>query len=384
MSNLTKEFATLNLMPSVNSKKQTSNLWNFAIAISIAKNQNLKDALKLKSLVDSTLEHTLQGDTWIYQLEDSHLTKTKEERATLLTQGRPHNLHFQINLKVKEKKRAGAIAKLIRGIPEFKDLSIYVAPASNNGKAALRDYCMKSESQVAGPWADKTIYLGADLINPSDFTPGQKKLLKYLILCDPVTCSKREIIWIYDPVGGSGKSAFKKYCQFKKKWAGFTYGATRDILYLVSKFANKRVYFFNLSKTRSADVSENELYCALEAIKDGDFLSTKYEPKMVMMNPCHVVVFANHLPNISQMTRDRLRIIKWNPLPRDVSRDNFVFDWSAEGTETLTLEQVREIQADVNPAPPSKKRKTTTDSTPLYRWISSISTNYAVPMEQEK
>ena len=381
MPTLSNKFAKLyiNGMP-----KQSNAVYNFSLRISIPKDKNLDDALKLVGPVRSLLETSMNADTYIYQLEDSHLTKTQEERDSL---EHDHNLHFQAFLKVKTKVRAGALIKILNEDEHIGKFSKNLTPASNSGKAALRDYCMKGASQVAGPWADKAIYLGADLITEQLMSAPQKKLLKFLVACDPVVHSKRQIIWVYDPMGGSGKSAFKKYCQFHKKWVGFTYASSKDILFLVSKFPNKRVYFFNLSKTRTADVSENELYCALEAIKDGDFTSTKYEPKTVLMNPCHVVVFANHLPKASLMTRDRLKVLKWNPLPREVIADSFEFDWSCDGQEEMTIEQVRK-ENEASEEPPRKKRKLNTESNNNSGnyWIykSPLSTEYKAPMNQEE
>jgi len=282
-------------------------------------------------------------DNYVFQLEDSRIGKV------------PHNLHFQMWLHTEEKHRASALIKVAC---ESGFSGMAITPASNAGKLILKKYCMKSDTRVAGPWADREIYMGRDLISLAGMTLPQKKLLDYLMQCDPVEHSHRLIIWICDERGASGKSAFKKFCSYHYGWPGFSYCNAKDMLYIVMKFPNKRVYFFNLSKTRSADVSENELYAALESIKDGDFTSPKYEPQNVLMNPCHVVVFANHWPKSELLSRERLKLIRWKPLPLSMVKSKFKFDWSCQGSEEVTQEEI----AGYEKLLPKKRQRTTYDA----------------------
>jgi len=50
-------------------------------------------------------------------------------------------------------------------------------------------------------------------------------------------------------------------------------------------------------------------YSGLEQIKNGCFSSPKYKSAMFLMNPPHVVVFANQLPNSTNMSADRFVVI---------------------------------------------------------------------------
>lgn len=329
---------------------QSTQIYNFAARFSIPKTRDAVYAEGLVPEFSEFLEEYLNADRYIYQLEDSWKIKTPAEIAEIRSSWHPpqhfpnHNLHFQVYFHTKQKTRVSTLLKICNST---RFSGMYLAPASNAGKLSLKKYAMKNESRVAGPFADKPIYLGADLVSRSTFTPGQANLEDFLLRCDPIRFSKRKVIWIYDPIGGSGKSAFKKYCQYNYGWVGFSYASAKDILYIVNKFQNKRVYFFNLSKTRSAEVSESELYAALESIKDGDFVSTKYEPTCCMMNPCHVVVFANHLPRMSALTRGRFEIIKWSPLPdRIVAGQEFVHDFNTCSSRLLSLEDVERELSD--------------------------------------
>lgn len=331
---------------------RSSPIYNFAARFSIPKNQDQAYGEGLVPEFTEFLEEQFDADKYIFQLEDSWKEKTSEEIEEIQSMWHPpqvfptHNLHLQVFFHTKQKTRVSTLVKILA---ESQFSGMYLAPASNAGKASLKKYAMKKESRVAGPFADKPIYLGADLVTRSSFTEGQLNLETFLLRCDPIRYSKRKVIWVYDPVGGSGKSAFKKYCQYHHGWVGFSYASAKDILYIVNKFQNKRVYFFNLSKTRSAEISESELYAALESIKDGDFLSTKYEPETVMMNPCHVVVFANHLPRMSALTRGRFEIIKWSPLPeRIVAGQVFEHDFNTSTSQLMSPEDVeRELEQTV-------------------------------------
>ena len=49
-------------------------------------------------------------------------------------------------------------------------------------------------------------------------------------------------------------------------------------------------------------------YVALESVKDGIFMSGKYESGMVIYNCPHLVVFANLPPHRDQLSEDRWKI----------------------------------------------------------------------------
>lgn len=343
---------------STSEKGRSSPIWNVCARFSIPKDKDRVFAEGLQEKFEFHLKE-LGADKYIFQLEDSYITKTKDELEEIKAKypaplvAPTHNLHFQVFFHLKNKKRVTHLIKM-NNESEFKGM--HMRPASAKGVNALSEYCMKAESRVAGPWSDSPLYLGADLITRDQMSKQQSNFLNYLDACDPVKHSHRCIEWIYDPVGGSGKSAFKKWCQYHRKWVGFTYAAAKDILYIVSKFPNRRVYFFNLSKTRSSEVSENELYAALESVKDGDFLSTKYIPEQIMMNPAHAVVFANHVPKAGTLTRGRLRVHKWDPLPASMIKSKF--EWDFGGT-VMTEQELSDAQAEAQVSEPkeSKKRK---------------------------
>lgn len=334
-------------------------LFHFSFRLSIPKDKDQAFAEGEVPDFLSLVTDVFAADKYVFQLEDSFTEKTQEEKDA---SEHTHNLHFQGYFHVEKKVRAGKLVKLLQA-SKYKGWSNSLTKASVLGKAALKNYCQKPETRVAGPWADRPIYLGADLITKANMVPQQKALLNYLLQVDPMTHGRRMSLWIYCPKGGSGKSAFKKYCAFHHKWLGFTYSKSHDILYLVNKFPNRRVYFFNLSKTKSSEVSENELYAAIESIKDGDFVSTKYEPEFCLMNPCHTVIFANHLPNLAAMTRKRFKVLHWKPLPSNLLGADIEWDFECDEIDEEQCKALyAEEQALQEAANPGKRKRDVSDT----------------------
>ena len=63
---------------------------------------------------------------------------------------------------------------------------------------------MKDQSRVAGPWADRKIYMGTDLWSEEKMPKWQQTMLS--IIKKPP--GDRIMHWIYDPIGRNGKTKF--------------------------------------------------------------------------------------------------------------------------------------------------------------------------------
>lgn len=223
--------------------------------------------------------------------------------------------HFQGWIKLDYKDRPDHFAKAL-ALP-----GVHLSPASNAGKAALKLYSMKADTRVIDPVVKnpervaaeakkaESKYTGQDL--PKDLLPWQANL------CDELAKRKphsRQILWIADPKGGGGKSMFAKYMAFHHGAAVLAWGDSKDVLYSIAKMEQEqgapRICLFNLTRTKPKLFSSDDLYASLESIKDGMFVSTKYESRTVFMDVPHVVVFANCLPDGDKLSKDRWRIIK--------------------------------------------------------------------------
>lgn len=174
--------------------------------------------------------------------------------------------HFQGYFHTVKRKRATQLNKQFK----FLDKGAFIKESSINGINSLKSYCMKKDSRICGPWADKYIYMGEDL--PNKLLGWQEDLKNYML--GPV--EKREIIYIYDKKGGGGKSIFSKYMCYYHDCLKLTYGKQGDLLNLVSKHRNKKCYIFDLSRTKPTTFSNEDLYSSIEDIKNGHFVNTKY------------------------------------------------------------------------------------------------------------
>jgi hypothetical protein len=150
--------------------------------------------------------------------------------------------------------------------------------------------------------------------NNSDFEsvslnlrPWQKELIK-ILEGEP---DPRKIIWVYDPRGKSGKSAFVKYYSQISIY-GVTVGDwldAGDLLYLRSQRMNDKVVILDLSraeKSTSFNSNFKESFAgAIESIKNGCVTNKKYNTETFMGPRPHVVVFSNQLPFRQYFSSDR-------------------------------------------------------------------------------
>jgi len=106
----------------------------------------------------------------------------------------------------------------------------------------------------------------------------------------------RSIHWYYDRTGNKGKSYFAR--NYKGPNYYVTGGKAADIFY---GYQYEPVVFFDLARMKQDIVQ----YDVMEAFKNGQFYSTKYESKLVRFNVPHVIVFANFHPNTEMLSADR-------------------------------------------------------------------------------
>lgn len=225
----------------------------------------------------------------VYQLEMGEETKA---------------LHIQGFVKLKNKIRAHTLAEANNDLIPGS----CVQPASAAGKTALETYSMKAETRVEGPWGYPTPpYMGKDLACMANPYPWQKYLMERC-LEEP---DDRHIIWIYDPKGCNGKSKFTKYMSWKHNAQFLTYARAENLLALACKKISK-CYLFDLSRTKPMDISGQDIYSAMEQIKNGMICQTKYQVETICFDPPHVVIFANQLPEMHRLTTDRWIIMTIN------------------------------------------------------------------------
>jgi len=221
-------------------------------------------------------------------------------QAELTTRDGKRNPHYQGYFHCKQKKRAKHLAISLND----RFSGIHIGASSTAGKESLKNYAMKDRTRVAGPWADRKIYLGKDLW-PEYKLPAWQKTMLSIFSLPP---GDRIMHWIYDPIGNNGKTKFVKYLVYKKDAVGLGYGSSTDVLNLAYKFQNRSIYAWNLTRAKPATFSELDFYSAIESVKDGFFINLKFETAQVLMDPPHVMIVANHVPKYHHISADRWKI----------------------------------------------------------------------------
>lgn len=262
-------------------KDQSTQVYYFAITVSMKDiyNTELDADITQHDLEDFFKDHC---KNWIYQLEKGLIGA---------------RLHFQCFVHLEKKDRQEHV---IKNLLERFDIKCFidVKPASLAGVEALKKYCMKKDDTfVKGPWMKNPPYE----LDP--LQGWQLKLHQYLLK----TPDKREIIWIYDQVGNTGKTHFARFMEQYHGAFYLTLVKVTDIFNLVVKQGPRTIYIFDLTRAKPQDICNTELYIALETIKNGCVNSGKYEGGILRMRPPHVVALANHQPDLTQCSQDR-----WN------------------------------------------------------------------------
>jgi len=177
----------------------------------------------------------------------------------------------------------------------------HLLPA-NGSRAKNWTYCTKDGVNIETNFeiADKPVVPYVEPL-PSPY-PWQKSLLDALEM-EP---NRRTIHWIWDAVGGCGKTTFTKHVATALDAVLLMPPKTADAKHAVAKYfdlkkSTPRVCISNIPR----DAEDYLSYGGLETIKDMCFCSGKYEGCQIV-GPCpHLVIFANFPPKYDKMSRDR-------------------------------------------------------------------------------
>lgn len=217
--------------------------------------------------------------------------------------GTTGTLHYQGHVKLAQKIRTLQWAKEMRDIMP----GVHVSPDSTRGSKDAEFYCMKKdETHVAGPWYDPHFtppYQGEDLLQLNQFYLWQQKVFNLIqgeIHPDKIT-------WICQEEGGAGKSSFVKHMVYHGKALYMTLCKSSDLTNFVYKMDSSRCYLIDVARTKGADQNMDDLYNAIEQLKNGLIFNSKYETGYKIMKKPHVVVFSNEMPDLTKLSS-----YKWN------------------------------------------------------------------------
>lgn len=189
--------------------------------------------------------------------------------------------------------------KKTRPIEAIKIKEIHWEKCKGNRKQNI-DYCSKDNNYKTNMYIEKAVKVIAT------FRPWQQQVLDYIDQ-EP---DDRHIIWIWEEIGNVGKSSLSKYLAVKKN-ALVCEGKSADIFNGVYNYFETNGRFPNIIIIDMPRCNAGYMnYGALEKLKNGLLFNSKYESKMMIFNPPHVIVFCNVEPEEGKYSDDRLIIKK--------------------------------------------------------------------------
>lgn len=247
---------------------------------------------------------------WIFQLE----------------RGAEGRLHYQAYFKLATKKRLRQVIKMVH-----EDLEgAHVSEGCSAGDKALSTYCMKEDTRVQGPWADKPIPrplpncdpLGSydpmtdpDVIRVRDHPrPFQEELTK---MCLKWPADGRKVIWVFDKEGESGKNDWLNFMEAHHGAKFLTFATSKDLMDNIYKDIQKReqtrrIYIINLPRSKPKDQAMEDMFNVIEMLKDGRVFNTKgMTGGDLKMHKPHVVVLSNWLPERTDSDDGPLSKSRW-------------------------------------------------------------------------
>lgn len=133
-----------------------------------------------------------------------------------------------------------------------------------------------------------------------------------IIALNDIPADCRSVYWYYDPIGNTGKTSLCKFMKlsFGNNWfCSKDMGTSRDAATIIQGAVasgwNGKGWVLDLP--RSAE-HHTRMYSYIEEILDGMVTAQKYQGGTVIFNSPHLVVFANWLPNIDCLSKDRWKI----------------------------------------------------------------------------
>lgn len=217
-------------------------------------------------------------------------------------------IYFEFSQYVFQEEIGESGTKHLQGTVKFKNQKYFQEIKNKITKAHLEkcknwkksvEYCCKKSFPGARRWfrrVDIPVQV-IDTFLEYEEREWQTELLKVLELPpDP-----RKIIWLWEPIGSSGKTTIAKHICLTKN-AIYVSGRARDMKSAIAcQKIKPEIVLVDLPRTVEGFVS----YQGIEEIKNGIFFNGKYESGMVLFNNPHVIVLANFPPDEDKLSSDR-------------------------------------------------------------------------------
>lgn len=200
--------------------------------------------------------------------------------------------HLQGFIKLNKQMRFNSIKNILGGKVHFEK-------CKGSTKENI-DYCIKD-----GKW-ETNFYKPIEEIRV--IKPDKSFMLDILDIIKE-SADDRKVHWYWEPFGGIGKSSFCKYLCVNYNCIYIDEGKKTDILnviYNMKVIDSTSVVIIDIPRDNKNNVS----YKAIEQIKNGMILNTKYETGMKIFNSPHIIIFSNYPPDTSKLSEDRWNIVR--------------------------------------------------------------------------
>lgn len=202
------------------------------------------------------------------------------------------------------------------GCYDIKDLTIQRMMGSKEEAIA---YCTKTDTRVDPPetFGVQQSYDASDLEifkKENILFEWQKELLKILFVNDVQyklsEPNDREIIWITDTYGNSGKSKFVKHIcyELEQESCKLPFGTSAQLRSACISAGPKELYFIDVPRTLGKEDRIYDIISVIEDIKNGFVVSSMYgKHEQLMFKPPHIVVFSNMQCPPGSLSIDRVK-----------------------------------------------------------------------------
>lgn len=137
-----------------------------------------------------------------------------------------------------------------------------------------------------------------DVPRDDDFVPRPWQAHTLDFLAGPP--DDRHIVWVTDTRGGNGKSRLAHHL-VRSHGATLLEGKVADMAYMYNR---ERIVIIDIARCVCENV--RHLYAFAEKLKNGQLVSTKYESKLKVFDPPHVIFFSNTSWEREFWTNDRV------------------------------------------------------------------------------
>lgn len=165
------------------------------------------------------------------------------------------------------------------------------------------DYCRKESGATYTNFEEDDMPdVIVDPLEGIELYEWQKKVIE-IIATKP---DRRTINWFWEEKGNTGKTSLAFHLCMKSERTIYVAGKAADMKFAIAACKTPpKVVIFDYVRSLEDFIS----YEGLESIKNGIFFSGKYEGKMHIQNPPHIIVLANFAPDLQRCSKDRWNVV---------------------------------------------------------------------------